>query len=88
MPTATPPTPKPLIDVRQQVATLWQSQERASHLVDQLLALALVSEARQLLTLEPVCLSELATQTVLRWMPQADQRGVGGDGLEQATALF
>jgi two-component system sensor histidine kinase TctE len=69
---------------REQLQGVLQSQERASHLVDQLLALALVSEARQLLTLEPVCLSELATQTVLRWMPQADQRGVdlGGHGLD------
>ena len=69
---------------REQLQGILHSQERASHLVDQLLALALVAEAQQLLTLEPVCLSELATQTLLRWMPQADQRGVdlGGLGLD------
>jgi two-component system sensor histidine kinase TctE len=49
-----------------------------------LLALALVAEAKQRLTLEPVCLSELVTQALLRWMPQADHRGVdlGGQGLD------
>lgn len=69
---------------REQLQGVLASQSRASHLVDQLLALALVSEAKQVLTLEPVCLSELATQALLRWMPQADQRGVdlGGQGLD------
>lgn len=69
---------------REQLQGVLASQSRASHLVDQLLALALVSEAKQMLTLEPVCLNELATQALLRWMPQADQRGVdlGGQGLD------
>lgn len=69
---------------REQLQGVLASQSRASHLVDQLLALALVSEAKQMLTLEPVCLTELATQALLRWMPQADQRGVdlGGQGLD------
>ena len=69
---------------REQLQGVLASQSRASHLVDQLLALALASEAKQLLTLEPVCVSELVTQALLRWMPQADQRGVdlGGQGLD------
>ncbi len=71
---------------REQLQGVLASQSRASHLVDQLLALALVSEAKQQLTLEPVALHELATQALLRWMPQADQRGVdlGGQGLDVA----
>lgn len=69
---------------REQLRGIMGSQERASHLVDQLLALALVAEAGQSLTLEPVCLNELITQALLRWLPQADQRGVdlGAQGIE------
>jgi two-component system sensor histidine kinase TctE len=61
---------------REQLQGVLASQSRASHLVDQLLALALVAEARQSLSLEPVCLADLVTEALLRWMPQADQRGV------------
>ncbi len=75
---------------REQLQGVLQSQERASHLVDQLLALALVAEARQALHLEPVDLSELATQALLRWMPQADQRSVdlGAQGLDRPVWVW
>ena len=75
---------------REQLSGILQSQERASHLVDQLLALALVSEAKQMLALEPVDLNELATQALLRWMPQADQRHVdlGGQGLDRPAWVW
>lgn len=69
---------------RQQLQGILHSQARASHLVDQLLALALASEAQQQLQLEPVALDDLVTKALMRWMPQADQRGVdlGGHDLQ------
>lgn len=69
---------------REQLQGVLASQSRASHLVDQLLALALLAEARQSLSLEPVCLSDMVTEALLRWLPQADQRGVdlGAQGAE------
>ena len=49
----TPPTPKPLIDVREQVATLWQSQERERLAMEQAEALAKdVGPSVQLASLE------------------------------------
>ena len=75
---------------REQLQGILGSQERASHLVDQLLALALVAEARQSLALEPIDLQELITQALLRWMPQADQRGVdlGAQGVEREAWVW
>jgi two-component system sensor histidine kinase TctE len=75
---------------REQLRGILGSQERASHLVDQLLALALVAEARQSLALEAVNLDALITEALLRWMPQADQRGVdlGAQGMEAACWVY
>ncbi len=60
------------------------SQERASHLVDQLLALALADEARDSLVLTPVRVDEIARNAVLGRMARADAQGVdlGGAGLD------
>ncbi|MDI9331754.1 MAG: sensor histidine kinase [Alphaproteobacteria bacterium] len=75
---------------REQLQGILGSQERASHLVDQLLALALASEAKQSLALEPICLNDLVTQALLRWMQQADQRGVdlGAQGTDHACWVW
>jgi two-component system sensor histidine kinase TctE len=60
------------------------SEQRASHLVDQLLALALADEAHQSLQLEPVALDALIADLLLRLLPRADALGVdlGAAGLE------
>lgn len=74
---------------REQLRAIVASQERASHLVDQLLALALADEAREGLALEIVELGALARGVVLGWLPCADQAGVdlGAQGLEQGGAV-
>lgn len=70
---------------REQLRSIATSQERASHLVDQLLALALADEARDSLALVPVRIDEIARGTVLAHLPRADAQGVdlGGVGLDQ-----
>ena len=75
---------------RAQLQAIVDSQSRASHLVDQLLALALADEARESLTLEPVALGALARELVLQRMARADQEGVdlGAQGLEQGVMVM
>ena len=74
---------------REQLQAIVDSQGRASHLVDQLLALALADESRSSLRLEAVALDSLVRDMVLRFMLQADQRGVdlGASGLDQAVSV-
>jgi two-component system sensor histidine kinase TctE len=69
---------------REQLAGIAQSEERASHLVDQLLALALADEAQHSLPLAPLALDEVVQDTLMRFMPRADAMGVdlGARGLE------
>ncbi len=70
---------------REQLQGIAQSQERASHLVDQLLALALADEAQHSLEQKPVALDVLVRDTVLRFLPRADAAGVdlGARGVDQ-----
>jgi two-component system sensor histidine kinase TctE len=70
---------------REQLMGIAQSQERASHLIDQLLALALADEAQQQLTHESVAMHEVVRDVVMRFMPRADAKQVdlGAVGLEQ-----
>ncbi|PIF75902.1 two-component system sensor histidine kinase TctE [Variovorax sp. 54] len=70
---------------REQLARVSERQARASHLIDQLLALALADEARSDLQRTPVQLDMLAEQTVLRHLARADARGVdlGARGLDE-----
>lgn len=69
---------------RRQLEAVVQSEERASRLVDQLLALALADEARDGLPLGPVALDEVVHATVLRCWPRAQELGVelGASGLD------
>jgi two-component system sensor histidine kinase TctE len=70
---------------REQLVGIGQSQARASHLVDQLLALALADEAHHTLEQKPVALDVLVSEAVLRFLPRADAAGVdlGARGVEQ-----
>ena len=74
---------------REQLASIAKSQERASHLIDQLLALALAQEAREVLQPQPLRLDEVARDALLRHLPRADSLGVdlGGRGLDAALTV-
>jgi len=74
---------------REQLQGIAQSQERASHLVDQLLALALADEAKQTLENKPVALDALVGEAVLRFLSRADAAGVdlGAKGIEQTVMV-
>lgn len=71
---------------REQLTGIVRSEARASHLVDQLLALALADEA---MPHQWVQLDELVQETVLRFLPRADATGVdlGARGLETPLAI-
>ena len=73
----------------EQLAGIVHSEARASHLVDQLLALALADEARGAMPRQRVQLDQLVHDTVLRFLPRADAAGVdlGALGLEQPVAV-
>lgn len=74
---------------REQLQGIIHGEARASHMVEQLLALALADEARAGLRLESVALNELARSVLLRYMPKADAAGVdlGGEGLDEAVVV-
>ena len=75
---------------REQLQGISQGEARASHLVDQLLALALADEAKAGLRLEPVALNALARGVLLRFLPKADAAGVdlGGEGLDEPVTVL
>ena len=75
---------------REQLEGIAQSQERASHLVDQLLALALADESHSTLEQKPVALDVLVREAVLRFLPRADALGVdlGARGVDQPVWVF
>jgi two-component system sensor histidine kinase TctE len=74
---------------RQQLEGIAQAEQRASRLVDQLLALARAGESLGGLALEPIELQAVAREVVLRLMPRARSAGVdlGAEGLEEATVV-
>lgn len=69
---------------REQLQRIASSQARASHLIDQLLALALAQEAREVLQPQPLRLDEVVRDALLRHLPRADSLGVdlGARGLD------
>jgi two-component system sensor histidine kinase TctE len=75
---------------REQLEGIAQSQERASHLVDQLLALALADEAKQTLENTPVALDVLVGESVLRFLSRADTAGVdlGAKGIDHTVTVL
>lgn len=75
---------------RDQLACIAEGEQRASHLIDQLLALALANEARTSLRLEAVPLHTLTREVLLRFLPKADAAGVdlGGEGLDDTVTVL
>jgi two-component system sensor histidine kinase TctE len=69
---------------QEQLRSIAQSQERASHLIDQLLALALAQEAREVLQPQTLRLDEVVRDALLRHLSRADSLGadLGGRGLD------
>ena len=69
---------------REQLQSIAQSQARASHLVDQLLALALAQEAQEALQPQALQLEEVVRDALLRHLHRADSLGVdlGARGLD------
>ena len=74
---------------REQLQGIARGQERASHLVEQLLGLALADEARASLRLVPIAVNEVARDVLLRYLPKADAAGVdlGGEGLDERVMV-
>jgi two-component system, OmpR family, sensor histidine kinase TctE len=75
---------------REQLQGIARSEARASHQVDQLLALARADEARTRLNLTSVALNELVRDTVIRFVPRADSAGIdlGALGLETPAMVW
>jgi two-component system sensor histidine kinase TctE len=75
---------------RQQLHSIVQSEERASRLVDQLLALALADEARDSVKLEPIGIDELVRRTLLTFVGRADAAGIEleAEGLDNPTTAL
>ncbi|MDM4765175.1 sensor histidine kinase [Pelomonas sp. SE-A7] len=61
---------------REQLVAVLRSEKRASHLVEQLLALALAKEADSALSLKPLKLNDCVRELMLGWLPRADALGV------------
>ncbi len=70
---------------QRQLERIVASEQRASHLVDQLLALARADESREGLQLEPVAADDVVRDVLLRTLPRADAAGVdlGAVGLDR-----
>lgn len=70
---------------RSELQGIAEAEQRASRLVDQLLALARAGEGSAGLKLEPIELNELVRDVMLRFLPRADALGVdlGAEGLEE-----
>lgn len=74
---------------REQLQKIAHSQERASHLLDQLLAMALVQEAQQSVA-EPVNLVEVIRDSIMRHLHRADVLGtdLGASGMDGDGAVL
>ena len=74
---------------QQQLVAVSASEARASHMVTQLLALALADETRDSLRLVPVALDVLVRRVLLQAMPRADALGVdlGARGIDEPVTV-
>lgn len=75
--------------MREQLQAIVRAQDRASRLVDQLLALAFADEVSGSLKLEAVRLDDLAREVMLRFIDRADAAGIdlGASGLDEACSI-
>lgn len=75
---------------RDQLQSVVASEARASHLVEQLLALALADETRDSLHLHSIDLHTLVRRVVLSALPRADAAGVdlGARGVDEAVRVM
>jgi two-component system sensor histidine kinase TctE len=73
---------------REQLEKMAASQERASHLMNQLLAIALVQEAQESMA-ETVKLDEVIRNSIMRHLHRADALGIdlGASGLDERGAV-
>ena len=73
----------------EQLQAIVNSEARASHLVDQLLALAMADEGGDSVKIEPIELDAVVHETLLRTLPRADLAGVdlGATGLEHKVVV-
>jgi two-component system, OmpR family, sensor histidine kinase TctE len=76
--------------VQQGMKKLLASTDHASHLIDQLLALAFADEAENTAPLTPLNLGEVVRSVVLRHLPRADALKVdlGAEGLELPAQIL
>lgn len=75
---------------RRQLQSIATSEMRASHMIEQLLALALADETRDSLRLHPVELGKLVRRVVLSVLPRADTAGVdlGALGIDEEVSVM
>lgn len=75
---------------REQLEVVLRGEQRASHLIDQLLALALAHEASANLQLKPLLINDCVRELALNWLPRADQAGfeLVASGLDTATLVM
>ena len=76
--------------MREQLAEIIRTQDKASRLVDQLLALAFAEEVSGTLRRESVRLDATVREAMLRFIPLADDRGIdlGASGLDSPTEVL
>ena len=75
---------------QRQLQAVAACEARASHMVEQLLALALADETRDSLRLRPVALDALVRRVVLDALPRADAQGIdlGARGIDEAVSVL
>ncbi len=75
---------------KEQLRRIAASEERASHLVDQLLALALAYEVGEGLSLQAIAIDAVVRDLIVRMLLRADALGVdlGAEGLEQPLRVL
>lgn len=76
--------------LREQLQAIAKSETRASHLIDQLLALALADEAREQLALVPVCVNEIVEDSVADLLSRSGDKhlDLSVSGLDQTVVAL